>query len=163
MLDITKCPILNSEKFTVDNNEQKLGPKPEELTAFEGKAKNLIDNFNKLEMLLNDIKATYPNKYNADKIWETCSNGLKGIEKVIRKPCIQIGFIGGSNVGKSSTINRLFGDLAGTGQGGMATSSAVVSYYVADGGQDKWSVSSMEKIQLDKKKDIAITYAKSIV
>lgn len=156
MLDITKCPILNSDKFTVDNNEQNLGPKPEELTAFEGKAKNLIDNFNKLEMLLNDIKATYPNKYNVDGIWGTCSNGLKGIEKVIRKPCIQIGFIGGSNVGKSSTINRLFGDLAGTGQGGMATSSAVVSYYVADGGQDKWSVSSMEKIQLDKKKDIAI-------
>jgi len=156
MLDITKCPILNSDNFTVDNNGQKLGPNPAELTSFAGKVKNLVENFNRLQSLLNDMKATYPDKYNVDEIWGTCSKGLMSIEKVLRKPCIQIGFIGGSNVGKSSTINRLFGDLAGTGQGGMATSSAVVSYYVADKEGDKWSVSSMDKMQLDKKKDIAI-------
>ena len=153
MLEITKCPILNSDNFTVDNNGQKLGPNPAELTSFAGKVKNLVENFNKLQSLLNDIKATYPDKYNVDGIWGTCSKGLMSIEKVVRKPCIQIGFLGQSNSGKSSSINRLFGDLAGTGTTGVATSSAVVSYYVSN--QEKWQVTSMDSSMLDHKNKLS--------
>lgn len=79
MLDLKKdCPILNSDNFTVENNGQTLGPNTAELTAFAGKAKNLVENFNKLEKLLNDIKATYPDKYNVDGTWVRCDLGLNG-------------------------------------------------------------------------------------
>ena len=169
MLDITTCPILNSENFTINNNGQILGPNPAELTAFAGKAKNLVENFNKLENLLNDIKTMFPDKYNADGTWERCFLGLnggvnekktevKGIRNVITKPCIQIGFLGPSNIGKSSTINRLFGGgdnkIAGEGSNAFATSSAVVSYYASS--PDRWEVIGLDNKQLNEKYKLAI-------
>ena len=167
MLDITKCPILNPDNFTVNNNGQILGPNPAELTAFAGIAKNLVENFNRLQSLLNDIKAKYPDKYNVDRTWVRCDLGLnggldektkvkvKGIREVITKPCIQIGFLGPSNIGKSATLNRLFEkNIASTGKSGAPTSSAVVSYYADP--QDEWNICGLTDSQLSKKIKFAI-------
>ncbi|MEI7489251.1 MAG: hypothetical protein WCJ72_17930, partial [Chryseobacterium sp.] len=80
---------------------------------------------------------------------------VKGIREVITKPCIQIGFLGPSNIGKSAVINGLFKkQITRTGTSGTATSSAVVSYYASP--QDKWEICGLTQSQLEQKVKLSI-------
>jgi len=161
-LKIDDCPVLKKDNFIVDVDGNRKGPDDKQLLDLNQNAQQLIKDFNTLDALLDEIKKGYPNKYEkaSNSVWKICRDELDSICKVLKKPCIQIGFLGGFSIGKSYLLNEMFAGglehgLAKTGTSNTPTSSAVVSFFKSSNKED-FELEFLTEDQLNEKKDFTL-------